>query len=287
MSLQEFIGQTVTLTVARKAEFGYFLSDGNEDVLLHINEADREYELDESVEVFLYVDSEGRTSASTTIPEIAIGKYAWLKVVDSNPNVGVFLDIGLKKDLLLGIDDLPVHKSVWPKAGDLVYVTLRVNNNYLLYARLATDPIIDSISTKATRMDFNKNIQGHIYRTAKVGSWIYTIEGFKGFIHESQRQTEPRLGQMVEGRIIDVKEDGTVNVSLLARKQESQDLDSERIFEYLMSRNGAMPFNDKSMPEEIQERFQLSKGAFKRALGKLMKDGRVYQEGSWTYVKKD
>ena len=287
MSLQELIGQTVTLTVARKAEFGYFLSDGNEDVLLHINEADREYELDESVEVFLYVDSEGRTSASTTIPEIAIGKYAWLKVVDSNPKVGVFLDIGLKKDLLLGIDDLPVHKSVWPKAGDLVYVTLRVNNNFLLYARLASDPIIESISTKGTRTDFNKNIQGHIYRTAKVGSWIYTIEGFKGFIHESQRQEEPRLGQMVEGRIIDVKEDGTVNVSLLARKQESQDLDSERIYEYLMSRNGAMPFNDKSMPEEIQERFQLSKGAFKRALGKLMKDGRVYQEGSWTYVKKD
>jgi uncharacterized protein len=287
MSLQELIGQTVTLTVARKAEFGYFLTDGNEDVLLHINEADREYEEDESVEVFLYVDSEGRTSASTTIPEVAIGKYAWLKVVDSNPNVGVFLDIGIKKDLLLGIDDLPVHKSVWPKAGDLVYVTLRVNNNFLLYAKLATDPVIESISTKATRADFNKNIQGHIYRTAKVGSWIYTIEGYKGFIHESQRQKEPRLGQMVEGRIIDVKEDGTVNVSLLARKQESQDLEAERIFEYLMSRNGAMPFNDKSMPEEIQERFQLSKGAFKRALGKLMKDGRVYQEGSWTYLKKD
>ncbi|WP_045519787.1 CvfB family protein [Neobacillus niacini] len=287
MSLQELIGQTVTLTVARKADFGYFLTDGNEDVLLHINEADRDYEEDETVEVFLYVDSEGRTSASTTIPEIAIGKYAWLKVVDTNPNIGVFLDIGIKKDLLLGIDDLPVHKSVWPKAGDLVYVTLRVNNNYLLYARLATDPIIETISTKATRKDFNKNIQGHIYRTAKVGSWIYTIEGFKGFIHESQRQKEPRLGQMVEGRIIDVKEDGTVNVSLLPRKEASQDLDAERVFEYLMSRNGAMPFNDKSMPEEIQERFQLSKGAFKRALGKLMKDGRVYQEGSWTYLKKD
>jgi uncharacterized protein len=287
MSLTELIGQTVTLTVARKADFGYFLTDGNEDVLLHINEADREYEEDESVEVFLYVDSEGRTSASTTIPEVAIGKYAWLKVVDSNPNVGVFLDIGIKKDLLLGIDDLPVHKSVWPKAGDLVYVTLRVNNNFLLYAKLATDPVIESISTKATRKDFNKNIQGHIYRTAKVGSWIYTIEGFKGFIHESQRQKEPRLGQKVEGRIIDVKEDGTVNVSLLARKQEAQDLEAERIYEYLMSRNGAMPFNDKSMPEEIHERFQLSKGAFKRALGKLMKDGRVYQEGSWTYLKKD
>lgn len=287
MSLKELIGQTTTLTVARKAAYGYFLTDGNEDVLLHINETERDFEEDEQVEVFLYADSQGRTSASTKIPEIAVGRYAWVKVVDTNPNIGVFLDIGLKKDLLLGSDDLPVHKSVWPQIGDLLYITLKVDRNNLLYAKLATDPTIQSISTKATRKDFNKNIQGHIYRTAKVGSWVYTIEGYKGFIHESQRKQEPRLGQKVEGRIIDIKEDGTINVSLMARKEDSQDLDAERIFDYLMSRNGAMPYNDKSMPEDILERFQLSKGAFKRALGKLMKDGKVYQEGSWTYAKKD
>jgi len=287
MSLNELVGQVTTLTVARKAAFGYFLTDGTEDVLLHKNEVHEELEDGEQVEVFLYVDSQGRTSASTTIPEIAVGRYVWVKVTDVNPEIGVFLNIGIQKDILLGADDLPVHKSVWPKIGDLVCITLRVNRNYLLYARLASDQVIQSISVKATRNDFNKNVQGHIYRTAKVGSWIYTIEGFKGFIHESQRLQEPRLGEMVEGRIIDIKEDGTINVSLLARKEESLDLDSERIFEYLMSRNGAMPYSDKSMPEEIQVRFGLSKGAFKRALGKLMKDGKVYQEGSWTYVKKD
>jgi len=287
MSLQELIGQTTTLTVARKASFGYFLTDGNEDVLLHFNQANQEFEENDEVEVFLYVDSEGRISASTNIPEIAIGRYAWVKVTDTNARIGVFINIGLPKDILLGIDDLPVHKSVWPKPGDLVYITLKLSSTYLLYAKLATDQVIESISVKATRENFNKNVQGHIYRTAKVGSWIYTIEGFKGFIHESQRPVEPRIGEKVEGRIIDVKEDGTINVSLLARKEESQDLDSERIYEYLMSRNGAMPYNDKSMPEDIKDRFDLSKGAFKRALGKLMKEGRVYQEGSWTYVKKD
>ncbi|WP_026566108.1 CvfB family protein [Bacillus sp. UNC41MFS5] len=287
MSLNELIGQTTTLTVARKASFGYFLTDGNEDVLLHFNQAHQEFEENDQVEVFLYVDSEGRISASTNIPDIAIGHYAWVKVTDLNPRIGVFLNIGLPKDILLGIDDLPVHKSVWPQPGDLVYITLKLSSNYLLYAKLATDPVIESISVKATRANFNKNVQGHIYRTAKVGSWIYTIEGFKGFIHESQRQQEPRIGEKVEGRIIDVKEDGTINVSLLARKEETQDVDAERIYEYLMSRNGAMPYNDKSMPEDIQDRFSLSKGAFKRALGKLMKEGRVYQEGSWTYVKKD
>lgn len=287
MSLQELIGQTTTLSVARKAAFGYFLTDGNEDVLLHKNETQQEYEDGEEVEVFLYVDGEGRTSASTNIPEIAVGKYAWVKVTDTNPDLGVFLNIGLQKDILLGRDDLPSYRSVWPMVGDLVYITLKVTRNYLLYAKLASDQVIQSISTKASRSDFNKNVQGHIYRTAKVGSWIYTIEGFKGFIHESQRSQEPRLGEKVEGRIIDIKEDGTINVSMLARKEESQDLDAVKIYEYLMSRNGAMPFNDKSMPEEIQDRFNLSKGAFKRALGKLMKEGKVYQEGSWTYSKKD
>lgn len=287
MSLQELVGQVANLTVARVAEFGYFLTDGNEDVLLHKNETKQDYQIDESLEVFLYTDSQGRLSSSTVIPEISVGKYGWVKVTDINPGIGIFLDIGIKKDILLGVQDLPVHRSVWPAIGDMVYMTLRADRNYLLYARLASDQVIQSISTKATREDFNKNIQGYIYRTAKVGSWIYTLEGLKGFIHESQRTTEPRLGEKVVGRIIDVKEDGTINVSLLSRKEESLDQDAERIYEYLLSRDGAMPYHDKSMPEDILERFQLSKGAFKRALGNLMKQGKVYQEGNWTYVKKD
>jgi predicted RNA-binding protein (virulence factor B family) len=287
LPLIELVGQVSTLTVARKAPFGFFLTDGHEDVLLHINESDREYEEGEKLEVFLYPDSQGRIAATTTIPKVLAGKYNWVKVNDIKPGIGIFLDIGIQKDLLLGEEDLPAHKSVWPALGDMLYITLRVNRNYRLYAKLASDQVIQAISAKATRKDFNKNVQGHIYRTAKVGSWIYTIEGFKGFIHESQRLTEPRLGEKIEGRIIDIKEDGTINVSLLARKEEALDNDAHKIFEYLSSRNGAMPFSDKSMPEDIQERFQLSKGAFKRALGKLLKEGKIYQDGNWTYIKKE
>ncbi|MDP4085029.1 MAG: S1-like domain-containing RNA-binding protein [Bacillota bacterium] len=287
MSLKELVGQISNLTVARQTDFGFFLTDGNEDVLLHKNETNRDFEIGETIDVFLYPDSNGRISATTFIPEIAVGKYGWVRAVDVKPGIGVFLDIGLKKDLLLGEEDLPNHRSVWPVEGDMVYVTLRVNRNFLLYARLASDQVIQSVSIKAARKDFNKNVQGYIYRTAKVGSWIYTIEGFKGFIHESQRVKEPRLGEKVEGRVIDVKEDGSINVSLLARKEDALDLDAERIYEYLISRSGAMPYTDKSMSEDIQERFNLSKGAFKRALGKLMKEGKVFQEGSWTYVKKE
>lgn len=286
MPLAEHVGQVIELTVARQSEFGFFLTDGNEDVLLHNNEAGRIYNEGENVKVFLYTDSKERISATDTIPFITVGHYDWAKVVDVKPGIGIFLDIGIQKDLLLGEEDLPAHESIWPIVGDLLFVTIRVNRNLRLYARLATDPIVEERSIEATREAFNKNVHGYIYRTAKVGSWVYTAEGYKGFIHESQREQEPRLGQKVEGRIIDVKEDGTVNISLLLRKQEVLDTDAERIYEYLLSRNGAMPYGDKSMPEDITERFNLSKAAFKRSLGKLMKDGKIYQEDGWTFIKK-
>jgi uncharacterized protein len=287
LSLMELVGQVTTLTVARKAAYGYFLTDGNEDVLLHENETEQGYEEGDTVDVFLYPDSHGRVSATAKRPYIVADEYGWLEVVDTKPGLGVFLDIGIQKDILLGKDDLPVHTDVWPQAGDRVYMTIRVNRNFRLYAKLATEPVLEEISIKATRADYNKNVAGHIYRTAKVGSWIYTTEGFKGFIHESQRKTEPRLGEKVKGRIIDVKEDGTINVSLIARKELSMDDDAQVIWDYLVLRNGAMPYSDKSMPEDIQERFKLSKASFKRALGKLLKEGKIYQENGWTYIKEE
>lgn len=285
MSLQEFIGQTVSLEVAREADFGYFLTDGTEDVLLHKNETDKELELNEKVDVFLYTDSRGRITATTTIPKITVGVYDWAVVSDVTPGLGVFVNIGIQKDMLLGEEDLPAHSSVWPQIGDVLFITLRVNKNNRLYVKLATDPVVEAHEQKADRAVFNKSVHGYVYRTAKVGSWIFTAEGYKGFIHESQRRKEPRLGQKVEGRIIDVKEDGTVNISLLPRKEEALDIDAEQILSVLNERNGAMPYWDKSMPEDIQEKFHMSKASFKRALGRLMKEGKVYQEEGWTYIK--
>lgn len=287
MALNDYLGRITTLTVSRKAAFGYFLTDGEEDVLLHQNETSVELEEDQKINVFLYMDSQGRIAATTVLPDITVGTYGWAQVCDVKPGVGVFINIGVQKDMLLGEEDLPVHTSVWPIVGDMLYITLRVNNNDRIYVKLATDPVITDISKKAERSDFNKNIHGFIYRTAKVGSWVYTAEGLKGFIHESQRKQEPRLGEKVEGRIIDVKEDGSVNVSLIPRKQEALDVDSEQILSYLESRGGSMPYSDKSAPEDILERFSLSKGSFKRALGRLMKENRVYQKDGWTYVKEE
>lgn len=280
-------GTVEILEVVREVDFGHFLSNGSEDVLLHNHEKTTEIQIDEEVEVFLYQDKQGRLAATMKIPDIRVGKYAWCEVVESIEDLGVFVDIGISKDILIHKDDLPKMRSVWPNEGCKVYCTLKVDNNGGLLGKLATENIMEELFTEADGKDFNKNVTGIVYRTLFSGTFIITEEGYRGFIHESQREKEPRVGEKVQGRIIDVKVDGSVNVSLLKRGHEALDTDSEKIYQYLMERGGSMPYHDKSQPEDIEKRFNMSKGAFKRALGRLMKDNKIYQKEGWTYIYKN
>jgi predicted RNA-binding protein (virulence factor B family) len=278
-------GTHATLTIDEKVDYGYFLTDGEERVLLHKSEVIGEIEVGEKIEVFLVVDAQDRLYATMKKPLITEGTYAWVDVVDVVDDMGAFVNIGLSKDALVAKDHLPFLREVWPEAGDKLFCTLKVSGNGRFFARLATEEIVEPFFKEADRSVFNKEITGTVYRMIVAGSFILTEEGYKGFIHSSQRTVEPRLGETVTGRVIDVKEDGTVNVSLLPRKHEALGGDSERIYAYMQERGGAMPFTDKSDPDDIKERFQLSKGAFKRALGHLMKQDRVYQKDGWTYFK--
>ncbi|WP_078548176.1 CvfB family protein [Litchfieldia alkalitelluris] len=280
-------GTVVSLMVDRDAPFGYFLTNGEEDVLLHSKEINDEFNEDDRNTVFLYQDHQGRLAATMKIPTVQQGAYDWVEVVEVKPSLGVFVDIGISKDILVSKDDLPGVEHIWPAKGDKLYCSLKLDKRGRLFGKLATEDVIRDIAKPATKKDFNRNIKGHVYRLLLVGSFVVTEEGFIGFIHESERRREPRLGELVEGRVIDVKEDGSVNLSLLGRTHELLDDDASEIYSYMEARGGAMPFGDKSDAEDIAERFKMSKGAFKRALGRLMKEGKVYQEEGWTYFKKE
>ncbi|WP_044748738.1 S1 RNA-binding domain-containing protein [Bacillus alveayuensis] len=280
-------GSVVALTVKKLAPFGYGLTNGKEDVFLHKKEAEKELQLNDEVTVFLYRDNRGRLIATATIPTITNERYGWVEVVEVVPKLGVFVDIGISKDVLVSFDDLPPLEELWPMRGDQLYCTLKTDKRGRLLADLATEEVMKEIAVRATEAEFNKNIRGRIYRLIKDGSFMISDVGYLGFIHHSQRRKEPRLGELVEGRIIGVKEDGTVNVSLLPRKHESIEEDAEKIYQYMESRGGAMPYSDKSDPDDIKARFNMSKAAFKRALGRLMKENKVYQEDGWTYFMKN
>lgn len=280
-------GMVYPLIVDREVEFGFFLTNGEEDVLLHRNEMNADIQLDDEIEVFLYQDHQGRLAATMTIPKIQLGKFEWAEVVEVRDDLGVFVNIGISKDLLISKDDLPLFKDIWPDKGDSLYCSIKIDKNGRMFGKLATTDDIRKISIPADKKFFNRNVQGKVYRLLKVGTFIITNEGYLGFIHESERHQEPRLGQTVEGRVIDVKDDGTINVSLLPRTHEAIEDDAELIYTYMEGRGGAMPYYDKSDAEDIKNRFGMSKSAFKRALGKLLKEGRVYQEEGWTYFKKE
>ncbi|MEC1640411.1 S1 RNA-binding domain-containing protein [Schinkia azotoformans] len=283
-------GTITTLKVSHESPFGYFLESGEqeEDILLHHNEMTRdELREDEEVEVFLFQDRQGRLTATMTIPSITIHTFGWAKVEEVKRGMGVFVNIGIDKAMLLSKDDLPPLEEVWPQIDDEIYCTLEIGHNGRLFVRLAKEADFWDIAKSADKSLFNKNVTGRIYRTLYAGSFIFTEDGYLGFIHESERNEEPRIGEKVTGRVIDIKEDGTINVSLLPRKHEAMGDDAEKIYAYMETRNGAMPYWDKSQPEDIEARFGMSKGAFKRALGKLMKEGKVYQENGWTYFKKE
>lgn len=280
------VGMAVELEVDREIDFGFFLTDGTDDVLLHNSEITEgtELEIGQSVMVFIYLDKQGRLTSTMKIPAIQIGIYGWAEVVNVKRELGVFVNIGLSKDILVSLDDLPNLQHLWPVVGDRLYVSLKIDRQERLFAKLATEDVIQEIAVPAPIKGVrNTTAKGNVYRLLMVGSFFVSEEGYRCFIHESERTQEPRLGEFVEGRVIDWKEDGSLNVSLMPFKQDKMVEDADIIYNYLMNRGGAMPYGDKTLPEDIQFHFGLSKGAFKRALGKLMKDGKIYQEDGWTY----
>ncbi|MGM9922903.1 MAG: S1 RNA-binding domain-containing protein [Bacillus sp. (in: firmicutes)] len=285
-----YAGEIVTLKVDRKTDFGFFLTNGvsdnkEDDVLLPNKEVNGDIQLGEEREFFLFHDKLGRLTASMTIPEITLDDYGWGEVVGARRNLGVFVNIGITKDVLVSLDEMPLHAKLWPKVGDRLFIRLYNDKDGRLFGTTATEDVIqEELVNPAPEKMYNKMVKGYIYKTKKVGSYLITDEGYRCFIHEKERNKEPRLGEYVEGRVIDQKEDGSLNVSLLPFALDKMQEDSDIIMQYLGMRGGAMPFSDKSTPADIMETFNLSKAAFKRALGKLMKEDKIYQEDGWTYT---
>lgn len=277
-------GQVVELTVLEEQGSKWLLTDGRLEIPLNRSDIETTLTLGDRIKVFLYADRRGNLQATTAIPAILQGEYGFARVIKVTQE-GAFVDIGSSREVLVKAEDLPPLKAVWPEVGDQLFMTLRTDRHGDLFGRLATEEKVSEIYEGALEDMHNKNINARPYRLLPVGAFLLGTEHpFRIFVHNTEMEAEPRLGQEVEVRIIAVKEDGTLNGSLLPRKHERLGQDAESILAYLQSVGGKMPFGDKSTPEEITEMFHMSKGAFKRALGTLMKAGKVKQADGWTEI---
>ena len=131
----------------------------------------------------------------------------------------------------------------------------------------------------------NDDVKGVVVNSLKAGSYIELEGGYLGFVHPSERDREPRLGETVDARVIGVREDAVLYLSLLPRAHEVLDEDASMLYEVMKRTDDyRIPYHDKSDPKAIREYFAISKGQFKRAVGRLMKDGLAQQDDEGTYL---
>lgn len=276
-------GEIATLTIKERDASQWVLTDGEAEVRMNVSEVGEELEIGNKMDVFLYRNRQGGVSATSVLPDIVQGTYGWAKVLKVSERDGAVVDIGTTREVYVLPEDLPKIHSLWPKQGDHLFMTIRTDRDGELYGRLATEEKVEEMSVPAPDDVFNKDLQARAYRLLPVGTFLLSVpEMYRIFVHETEREEEPRLGEETSVRIIDVKEDRTLNGSFLPRKQERLSDDAETILRYLEEAGGRMPFTDKSTPDEIYEMFGMSKAAFKRALGRLYKNRQIIQEDGWT-----
>jgi len=271
------IGTIQKMNLVHELENHYQLSNDIGEALLPKADFLEEVQIDTLLDVFIYSDKRGKLIASPQLPTAVIGMYGWGEIVEVLPNLGAFINLGTTIDILISMDDLPTFDAAWPAVGDKLYVRLKKDKKDRLLAVPATENEFKDVYTfaEAEQVELNDKIQGFVIRPGKEGAVIITDDKYRGFVHHTEREKELRLGERVSGRVIEVKEDGSLNLSLLPLKHERIDDDADIILNYLKEQDGNMPYGNKTDAEAIRETFQMSKSAFKRALGRLFKEGKV------------
>ena len=261
------LGEKQVLTVVKIVDFGVYLGSDEERVLLPKKQVPEGIEAGDPVEVFLYKDSSDRMIATTKEPKITLGQLAVLEVADVG-RIGAFLDWGLEKDLLLPFKE----QTVKVEKGDRCLVSLYVDKSGRLCATMKVYPLLQTDSP------YKKNdmVRGTVYEISRdFGVFVAVDNKYSALIPRREVYGRMFIGQQIEARVTDVKADGKLDLSVRGRIPEQMDEDARIIMERISKNGGFLPFTDKAEPERIKAEFGMSKAAFKRAAGRLLKQGRI------------
>lgn len=266
------IGELNQLTVKRISDIAYILTDGisDDEIFLHKKEAEKDYKVGDSVTVFLYEDSKRRIAASTHVPLITASKPAFLEVVEVIPELGFFLYDGMPKDLLLSVKDFPYEKDQFPEVGDMLYVYLKTTKDNFRAKLLPKEAFYDYMHPTG-HLNKGDETKAYVVQTVPLGLVAFTLDGREIFIPNSLYRGKKRIGEEVTTIIETVVDDRHYHGSLLKPKAIQMDEDMKKVLNYLKIHRQTN-LTDKSEPIAIYQAFQLSKAAYKRALGALYKE---------------
>ena len=283
------LGKRQKLTIVQTVDFGVYLADPaqerdpqeppEEKILLPGRQVPEGAKEGDEIEVFIYRDSKDRLIATVHEPRLEKEQTAVLEVVDTG-RIGAFLDWGLEKDLLLPFREqtMPVQK------GDKCLVALYEDKSHRL---CATMKVYHYLSTQ-TPYKTGDMVDGRVYELSKnFGVFVAVDDRYSALIPKSEAQGSYKVNDILRLRVTKVKPDGKLNVS--ARKQVYLQLeeDAQKIFQVLERSGGTLPLDDKSDPAQIKARLGLSKAAFKRAVGHLMKEGKILQRPGEIVIQRE
>lgn len=278
------LGIVQELYVQRFVEFGAYLGADEErvskedkedapkgailEVLLPKNELSSDISVGDIVDVFVYLDSSDRPVATLATPKITLGKIAPLTVKELS-KFGAFLDWGLPKDLFMPFGEMKEH----PKEGETVLVRLYIDKSGRLAA--SEKDIYKMLSTDSPYKK-DDEVTGRVYELGvDFGIFVAVDDKYSAMIPKSEKHDELHIGNVITARVMDVKEDGKLDISLRDKAYAEIDTDAEALYQLLDEYGGVFPFTEKATPAVIERETGLSKAAFKRAIGRLYKERKI------------
>lgn len=263
------LGKMQTLSVLRMKEFGVYLGNKGEreSVLLPRKQVPEGTKEGDEIEVFVYKDSMDRIISTTKRPLLVMGEMAVLTVKEKT-RIGAFLDWGLEKDLLLPFKE----QTVPVRRGENCLVALYLDKSSRLCATMKVYERLHSDSP------YQKGdpVFGTVYRVnPEIGVFVAVDNRYFGLIPKKEVYDSYRTGDLIHARVTEVRADGKLNLAVREKAYLQIETDSDTILRTMDSFGGYLPFGEKAEPDKIKRELKMSKNAFKRALGHLLKTGKI------------
>lgn len=271
------LGEVQKLVIYKKVDFGVYLiteSKAQEraileeyQVLLPGKYVPEDAKVGDMIEVFIYRDSKDRLIATTLQPKLVMGQAARLRVAQTS-KIGAFLDWGLEKDLFLPFKQQKKRVS----EGEEVLVSLYIDKSNRLCATMNVYPDLQTDSPYKK----DDRVIGTVYEISpNFGAFVAVDDRYSGLIAKKELYGDVQIGETVSARVLRVKEDGKLDLSVREKSYLQISEDAEKIADLIDRFGGALPFNDKATPEVIKRETGMSKNEFKRAVGNLLKNNRI------------
>lgn len=265
------LGKIQKLEIVKIVSIGAYLNskiDNYDDsILLPRREVKSDVNVGDEIEVFVYRDSEDRMIATTQRPSLVMDELSYLEVVETT-KIGAFLDWGLPKDLFLPFKE----QTSRVREGKKYLVALYIDKSDRLCATMDIYKYLSSDSP----YDVEDKVEGIIYEIKDdMGAFVAIDKKYHGLISKNELYGKHKCGDEVEVRIIKVREDGKLDLSLREKAYKQMEDDASIILDKINMWGGELSLNDKSSPERIKGELSMSKRAFKRAVGRLLKEGRI------------